>query len=145
MFASIIGNTAKESYVSGLGMTLQQQMDLHDVEAESCTLLRKFIRLQECSEHHFNANLRQSAKYISLYDAPPKGWAILRIDLKQNPTVPLSPEETGPYWFATNRREFTFTGVSLTRHTEDGTISRHYIGIVSSVCEKTARSMETVG
>ena len=44
MFASITGNTAKESYLGDLGMTLQEQMDLHDVEAESCTLLRKFTR-----------------------------------------------------------------------------------------------------
>ena len=43
-------------------------------------------------------------QYAKEHDHPQSGWATFRVDLKQSPSVPLSPHETSAYWFATGRR-----------------------------------------
>jgi hypothetical protein len=86
------------------------RMSLRTAEDKFAEELRKCVRLQELYEHHRNTAARQHLAYQALADNLEEGDILVRADYKENLTVPLGPVETGPYWFARNRREISILG-----------------------------------
>ena len=94
-------------------LSLKVQGELHAAEAKVAHSLRKHLRLRELYEHHREAAARQHERYHWLRGNLPDGCVLIRVDYKQNITLPLCANETGNMWYARARFEVTCFGPRL--------------------------------
>ena len=91
-------------------------MDLHAAQAALESSIRKHLTIVEGFEDHRASAERQYTVLMSLEKDLPHGHILIHIDYKQNPTVPVGPEEPGTRWFATARRGVIVLGAHVVMH-----------------------------
>jgi len=121
-------------------LNYKQQCELHELKLKLRKTLSVSHRLLpldrtesfKIHEHHFYSRDVQGAWATNMWEQPPAGTLCVRSDFGENRTVPLGPEDSQDWWFATSRPIITNQHFCCWMRGADGEVKQSFFYLLHS-------------